>query len=95
MSQGALRQHLVQVEDALGHRDASGDVPELMQSSQAVRFLGFRSKTTLIKWAEHGLIPATKIDGRWWFKRRQLERWLEGRETAADGQPERREGHHE
>ncbi len=61
------------------------DTPELMQSSEAARFLNL-SKTTLIKWAERGLIPAIKVDGRWWFKRRQLERWLAGRTGDTDGE---------
>ena len=57
--------------------------PELMQSSTAARFVHV-SKTTLIKWAERGLIPAIKVDGRWWFKRRELERWLAGSGAAGD-----------
>jgi len=54
-----------------------------MQSSEAARFVDV-SKTTLIKWAERGLIPAIKVDGRWWFKRRELERWLAGSDAAGD-----------
>lgn len=57
--------------------------PELMQSSMAARFVDL-SKTTLIKWAERGEIPAMNIDGRWWFKRRELERWLAGSGAASD-----------
>jgi len=54
-----------------------------MQSSMAARFVDL-SKTTLIKWAERGEIPAMNIDGRWWFKRRELERWLAGSGAASD-----------
>ena len=61
------------------------DAPELMQSSEAARFLSL-SKTTLIKWAERGLVPATKVDARWWFKRRELERWLAGGAGEAAGE---------
>ena len=50
---------------------------EVMPSSEAARFVGV-SKTTLIKWAERGVIPGFRIEGRWWFRRRELERWLDG-----------------
>ena len=66
------------------------EAPELMRSSEAQRFVGFRSKTTLIKWAERGLIPATCVDGRWWFKRREIEAWLAGRAANADNRTEAR-----
>ena len=61
------------------------EAPELMRSSEAQRFVGFRSKTTLIKWAERGLIPAIHVDGRWWFRKRELERWLRGGQDDGEG----------
>ena len=66
--------------DAKALASMPSEARELMTSDQARRFVGFGSKTTLIKWAERGLIPAMNVAGRWWFRRRELERWLEGRE---------------
>jgi excisionase family DNA binding protein len=56
---------------------------EIMPSSDAARFLGI-SKGTCLKWAERGFVPALRVDGRWWFRRRELEAWLAGRTANSD-----------
>lgn len=59
---------------------------ELMRSSEAQQVVAFRPRTTLTKWAEKGPIPALRVDGRWRFRRRELEAWLAGRTPDADSQ---------
>jgi excisionase family DNA binding protein len=50
---------------------------EVLTPDEAARFLRIK-KTKLLKLAQHGGVPARKIDDEWRFLRSALEDWLRG-----------------
>ena len=52
---------------------------QVLTPSQAAGLLGM-GKTTVVEWCQRGILPAIRIDSRWYLKRAELVRdgWLEG-----------------
>ena len=40
------------------------------------------SREKVYKLAQQGKIPASKVGGQWRFKRKRIDRWLEGQENT-------------
>jgi excisionase family DNA binding protein len=70
---GALRE----LKSRMGGRTAEGEIISVPEASE---FLGVH-RNTLYKLIREGEIPAFRLitGGRWKFRRRELEQWLEDR----------------
>jgi PTS system nitrogen regulatory IIA component len=44
------------------------------------------STDLIYRLAQKGEIPASKVGGRWRFKKEKIDRWMEGQGTEADSQ---------
>jgi excisionase family DNA binding protein len=69
MAKGALR-------EARGEVGFSSDSREVMNVTQAARYLGV-SADTLYKYLSEKRIPAFKLGNRWRLKKTTLDRWME------------------
>jgi len=52
---------------------------QILTPREAAALLG-RGKTTVQEWCERGILPAVRVDSRWYLKRAELIRdgWLVG-----------------
>ena len=52
---------------------------QILTPAQAAGLLGM-GKTTVVEWCQRGILPAIRIESRWYLKRAELIRggWLEG-----------------
>ncbi len=52
---------------------------QILTPAQAAGLLGL-GKTTVVEWCQRGILPAIRIDSRWYLKRAELIRdgWLVG-----------------
>ena len=52
---------------------------QILTPAQAAALLGL-GKTTVVEWCQRGILPAVRIESRWYLKRAELIRdgWLEG-----------------
>ena len=46
---------------------------QVLTPAQAAALLGM-GKTTVVEWCQRGILPAIRIDSRWYLKRAELER---------------------
>jgi len=63
---------------------------QILTPAQAAALLGM-GKTTVVEWCQRGILPAIRIDSRWYLKRAELVRdgWLErqgGDDPPSDGE---------
>ena len=60
----------------------------LMSLAQVAKYLGVAEQTIHL-WAQQGELPAFKAGSVWWFRRSELDRWLErSRSGASVDEPE-------
>ena len=62
---------------------------QILTPAQAAVLLGI-GKTTVTDWCRRGVLPAIRLDSRWYLKRAEIVRdgWLmPTREDASDGTP--------
>ncbi len=59
---------------------------QVLTPAQAAALLGV-SKTTVVSWCAKGILPALRIESRWWLKRPELVAggWLEAGANGAAG----------
>jgi excisionase family DNA binding protein len=59
---------------------------QILTPAQAAGLLGL-GKTTVVEWCQRSILPAIRIESRWYLKRAELIRdgWLEGPSNHACG----------